>query len=35
VASAHTSSWVAGPSLLDANGVAIDGTPVTGASSRF
>lgn len=32
---AQTSSYLAGPFLLDANGVAIDGTPVTGASSRF
>jgi hypothetical protein len=32
---AHTSSYVAGAYLLDANGVAIDATPVTGASSSF
>lgn len=31
----HTSSYVAGPQLVDANGVAIDTTPVVGASSRF
>ena len=31
----HTSTWAAGPGLLDANGVAIDTTAVTGASSRF
>ncbi|HEU5084038.1 MAG TPA: hypothetical protein VFU14_11915, partial [Acidimicrobiales bacterium] len=32
---AHMSSYVAGPQLVDANGVAIDTTPVVGASSRF
>lgn len=35
VGSPHTSSYVAGPQLTDANGVAIDTTAVIGASSRF